>query len=220
MQALSEAVSDKTCAVMLECVQGEGGVNILSTEYLQGVYKLCAKNDILLIIDEVQTGIGRTGKFFSYMHHGITPDIVTTAKGLGGGLPIGCCLCSEKTSAVLGASMHGTTFGANPVVCAGANEVLNRIANDKFLDGVTKKGDYIAQTCEKIDAVRSVRHLGMMIGVELKKDNAKEVAAKCVKNGLLIITAKNLLRMLPPLTITYEEIDKALDILRKTITEE
>lgn len=212
-------VSDKTCAVMLEVIQGEGGVNILNKEYVKQIYDYCQNNDILVIIDEVQTGVGRTGKLFAHQHYNILPDIMTVAKGLGGGMPIGLCICGEKLKDVMTPSTHGTTFGANPVVCAGANYVLDRVTADGFLDEVEAKGKYLEDKLLSIDGIKNVRRMGLMVGIELKNGDAHEMAVKCVENGLIIITAKNLLRMLPPLVITYEEIDEAVKILEKTLKE-
>ena len=203
---------------MLEVVQGEGGVNILDKDYVQAIASLCEKNDILLIIDEVQTGVGRTGKLFAHEHYGVKPDLMTVAKGIGGGLPIGICICGVKLKDDRSPSTHGTTFGANPVVCAGANYVLSRVANAEFLNAVEEKGKYLEEKLLKIEAVKSVRRLGLMVGIEIDGD-AHEAAAKCVANGLLIITAKDLLRMLPPLTITTDELDEAVAILDKTLKE-
>ena len=219
MNALKNAVNKNTCAVMLELIQGEGGVNILDKDYVQSLVKFCNENDILIIVDEVQTGIGRTGKLFAFENYEILPDLVTVAKGLGGGLPIGLCMCGEKLKDVMSPSTHGTTFGANPVVCAGANYVLDTITADGFLDEVNKKGAYIEEKVLKLENVKNVRRMGLMIGIELKSGNAHDIAVKCVENGLLIITAKDLLRMLPPLVITYDEIDEALKILENTLKE-
>ena len=219
MNALKNAVNKNTCAVMLELIQGEGGVNILDKDYVQSLVKFCNENDILVIVDEVQTGIGRTGKLFAFENYEILPDLVTVAKGLGGGLPIGLCMCGEKLKDVMSPSTHGTTFGANPVVCAGANYVLDTITADGFLDEVNKKGAYIEEKVLKFENVKNVRRMGLMIGIELESGNAHEIAVKCVENGLLIITAKDLLRMLPPLVITYDEIDEALKILENTLKE-
>ena len=215
---LKNNIDEKTCAVMLEVVQGEGGVNILDKQYVQTVATLCEKNDILLIIDEVQTGVGRTGKLFAHEHYGVTPDLMTVAKGLGGGLPIGVCLCGDKLKTVMSPSTHGTTFGANPVVCAGANYVLDTIANDAFLSDVEEKGRFLEEKLLQLSGVKSVRRLGLMVGIEIEGD-AHDAAAKCVANGLLIITAKDLLRMLPPLTITKDELLEAVNILDKTLKE-
>lgn len=219
MNALKNAVNKNTCAVMLELIQGEGGVNILDKDYVQSLVKFCNENDILVIVDEVQTGIGRTGKLFAFENYEILPDLVTVAKGLGGGLPIGLCMCGEKLKDVMSPSTHGTTFGANPVVCAGANYVLDTITADGFLGEVNKKGAYIEEKVLKFENVKNVRRMGLMIGIELKSGNAHDIAVKCVENGLLIITAKDLLRMLPPLVITYDEIDEALKILETTLKE-
>lgn len=219
MNALKNAVNKNTCAVMLELIQGEGGVNILDKDYVQSLIKFCNENDILVIVDEVQTGIGRTGKLFAFENYEILPDLVTVAKGLGGGLPIGLCMCGEKLKDVMSLSTHGTTFGANPVVCAGANYVLDTITADGFLGEVNKKGAYIEEKVLKFENVKNVRRMGLMIGIELKSGNAHDIAVKCVENGLLIITAKDLLRMLPPLVITYDEIDEALKILENTLKE-
>ncbi len=211
-------VSDKTCAVMLEVVQGEGGVNILDKDYVQQIAAYCAAHDVLLLIDEVQTGVGRTGKLFAYEHYGVQPDLMTVAKGLGGGLPIGVCLCGNKLKDVMSPSTHGTTFGANPVVCAGANYVLDVIANDAFLNEVEEKGTYLESLLLQLDGVKSVNRLGLMVGIEIDGD-AHAIAAQCVQNGLLIITAKDLLRMLPPLIITKDELREAVNILEKTLKE-
>lgn len=219
MNALKNAVNKNTCAVMLELIQGEGGVNILDKDYVQSLVKFCNENDILVIVDEVQTGIGRTGKLFAFENYEILPDLVTVAKGLGGGLPIGLCMCGEKLKDVMSPSTHGTTFGANPVVCAGANYVLDTITADGFLDEVNKKGAYIEEKVSKFENVKNVRRMGLMIGIELESGNAHDIAVKCVENGLLIIIAKDLLRMLPPLVITYDEIDEALKILETTLKE-
>ncbi|MDD6645923.1 MAG: aspartate aminotransferase family protein [Oscillospiraceae bacterium] len=216
IENLLSKITDKTCAVMLETVQGEGGVNILDSDYLKEVSKICDERDILLIVDEVQTGVCRTGKLYGYMHSGITPDIVTSAKGLGGGLPIGICMVGEKLSEVMGPSSHGTTFGSNPVVCAGAKYILDTVNNPEFIDEVNKKGEYIKEELLKIKGVKAVRQQGLMIGIEVE-ENAGDIAKKCTENGLLIITAKTLLRMLPPLNITYDEIDEALSILKKVM---
>lgn len=218
IESLKDTITDKTCAVMLETVQGEGGVNILDSEYLQQVRKICDEKDILLIVDEVQTGVCRTGKLYGYMHSGIKPDVVTSAKGLGGGLPIGICMVNDKLKDVMGPSTHGTTFGSNPVVCAGANYIIDTVNTPEFIEEVNKKGTYFKEKLEKIKGVKSVRQQGLMIGIEVE-GNAGDIAKKCTENGLLVITAKTLLRMLPPLNIKYEEIDEALVILKKVMEE-
>lgn len=218
IESLKNTITDKTCAVMLETVQGEGGVNILDSEYLQQVRKICDEKDILLIVDEVQTGVCRTGKLYGYMHSGIKPDVVTSAKGLGGGLPIGVCMVNDKLKDVMGPSTHGTTFGSNPVVCAGANYIIDTVNTPEFIEEINKKGAYFKEKIEKIKGVKSVRQQGLMIGIEIE-GNAGDIAKKCTENGLLVITAKTLLRMLPPLNIKYEEIDEALAILKKVMEE-
>lgn len=218
IESLKDTITDKTCAVMLETVQGEGGVNILDSEYLQQVRKICDEKDILLIVDEVQTGVCRTGKLYGYMHSGIKPDVVTSAKGLGGGLPIGVCMVNDKLKDVMGPSTHGTTFGSNPVVCAGANYIIDTVNTPEFIEEINKKGAYFKEKIEKIKGVKSVRQQGLMIGIEVE-GNAGDIAKKCTENGLLVITAKTLLRMLPPLNIKYEEIDEALAILKKVMEE-
>lgn len=218
IESLKNTITDKTCAVMLETVQGEGGVNILDSEYLQQVRKVCDEKDILLIVDEVQTGVCRTGKLYGYMHSGIKPDVVTSAKGLGGGLPIGICMVNDKLKDVMGPSTHGTTFGSNPVVCAGANYIIDTVNTPEFIEEINKKGAYFKEKIEKIKGVKSVRQQGLMIGIEVE-GNAGDIAKKCTENGLLVITAKTLLRMLPPLNIKYEEIDEALAILKKVMEE-
>lgn len=218
IESLKNTITNKTCAVMLETVQGEGGVNILDSEYLQQVRKICDEKDILLIVDEVQTGVCRTGKLYGYMHSGIKPDVVTSAKGLGGGLPIGICMVNDKLKDVMGPSTHGTTFGSNPVVCAGANYIIDTVNTPEFIEEVNKKGAYFKEKLEKIKGVKSVRQQGLMIGIEVD-GNAGDIAKKCTENGLLVITAKTLLRMLPPLNIKYDEIDEALAILKKVMEE-
>ncbi len=220
IDGVKKLISDKTCAVLIECVQGEGGVNILDKSFVKELREICTENDIILIVDEVQTGIGRTGKLFCYENFDIKPDLITCAKGLGGGLPIGLCMCAEKLADVMQPSTHGSTFAANPVVCAGANYVIDTVSDKNFLLEVEEKGEYLRENLKKLDGVKSVRGLGLMIGIELEKDNARDIAVKCVENGLLIITAKNLLRMLPPLNISRGEIDEAIKILNNTIQED
>lgn len=219
LDALRLSANDKTCAVIMECVQGEGGVNILDKDYVKAVRDFCTEKDILLIIDEVQTGVARTGKLYAFEHYGIVPDVITTAKGLGGGLPIGACLCTEKLKDVLSPSTHGTTFGSNPVVCAGANYVLDIVSKPEFLQEVTDKGEYLKNKLQSVNGIKSVRNLGLMVGIELEKGDAHKIAEKCAENGLLIITAKSLLRMLPPLNITCAQLDEAVAILEKTLKE-
>ena len=200
----------------MEMVQGEGGVVNLSKEFVKDAEELCQRKDMLLIIDEVQTGIGRTGKLFAYEYFDVKPDIVTFAKGIGGGLPIGGALFGERACDVLKPGNHGTTYGGNPVACAGALEVLNRV-DDAFLTEVEKKGVYFKEKLSAIPEVASVSGMGLMIGVELKKKNAKDAVNEALEKGLMILTAKEKIRLLPPLTITYEEIDKGLKILEDVL---
>lgn len=214
---LKSHIDDEVCAVFIELIQGEGGVMPLSKEFVNAVSEVCKEKDILLLVDEVQTGVSRTGAVYCFQNYGIQPDVITSAKGLGGGVPIGACVCSKKLSDVMSAGTHGTTFGGNPIACAAAIEVLSRVTSNSFLEEVNKKGNYIRAKLSEMGNVREVRGMGMMIGIVTEKDNAKQVAAECVDNGLLILTAKNLIRLLPPLTITYEEIDKGLSILKKVM---
>lgn len=217
IEDLKAHLTDDVCAVFVELIQGEGGVMPLDREYVETVQQLCTEKDILFMVDEVQTGISRTGYFYCYQGYGVCPDVVTSAKGLGGGVPIGACLCTGKLSDVLSSGTHGTTFGGNPIACAAAIEVLSRVTTPGFLAEVSKKGDYIRECLSGIGNVKETRGQGMMIGIVTEKNNAREIAVKCVENGLLILTAKDLLRLLPPLTITYEEIDKGLAILKKVM---
>lgn len=217
LDSVKAAVTDKTCAVMLEFIQGEGGVMPLDKAFVLELADFCRDKKILLIADEVQTGMGRTGKLFCYEHYNVMPDVITAAKGLGGGLPIGACLCKEELGNVIGPGMHGSTFGGNPVVCAGAGAVLNRVGNGDFLQAVQEKGEYLREKLTAMVGISSVRGIGMMLGAALTDGNAKEIAAQCLKAGLLILTAKDVLRLLPPLTITYEEIDKGLAVLAKVL---
>lgn len=208
-------LTDDVCAVMMELVQGEGGVMPLEKEYVQAVYAACQKKDILFIVDEVQTGVGRTGTFYSYQQFGIQPDLVSSAKGLGGGLPIGAVLFGEKTQDTLIPGDHGSTFGGNPVVCADAVEVLNRM-DDTFLQNVTAKGRHMREEIEKMPHVTSVAGMGMMLGIELDID-VKPVVTALMENGLLVLTAKHKMRLLPPLNIAQTELEKGLSILKNTL---
>ncbi|MBW7572701.1 aspartate aminotransferase family protein [Caproiciproducens faecalis] len=219
MDSVKENVTKDTCAVMIELVQGEGGVLPLQAGFVKELSAFCAERDILLLVDEVQTGVGRTGKLYCFQNYGIMPDILTSAKGLGGGLPIGACLCGERLGTVMDAGSHGSTFGGNPVVCAGALAVLDVVGNEDFLQEVGKKGAYLTQKLSAMEGIELVRGMGMMLGAKLKNKTAKEIAQKCAENGLLVLTAKEMLRFLPPLTIMVEDIDKGLAILEKTIQE-
>ena len=215
MEDLRRVADQKTCAVAIECVQGESGVNALPRQFVTALEAFCKERDILLICDEVQSGNGRTGKLYAYEHYGISPDIVTTAKGLGGGLPIGACLFFEKTEHVLQAGDHGSTFGGNPVCCAGAVNVVSRLT-DEFLLEVQGKADYMRAKLKGFDGVTQVTGLGLMIGLGVKK-NSKEIAAECLKRGLLVLTAHERVRIVPPLTITKTEMDEGLSILKEVL---
>ncbi|HWP51311.1 MAG TPA: acetylornithine/succinylornithine family transaminase [Clostridia bacterium] len=211
-------VSDKTAGIMVEMVQGEGGVIPLDTDFVKKIAALCAEKDILLLVDEVQTGIGRTGYFYSYQAFGIQPDIVSSAKGLASGLPIGAVLFGEKTAETLVAGDHGSTFGMNPIACAGANVVLNRLTN-AFLDEVTRKGKKLSEAIAKCPNVASVTGMGMMIGIMPKKGTSKDIAAKCLEKGLIVLTAHEKVRLLPPLVITDTELEQGLTILLEVLEE-
>lgn len=207
----------KICAVMFEFVQGEGGVIPLEQSFVDSIFEECEKRDILTIGDEVQTGIGRTGKLLASEHYGKQPNVTTLAKGLAGGVPIGVCLADEKCCDVLTKGTHGSTFGGNPISCAGGNAVLNKVTNPEFLSEVMNKSEYFKKKLAEINEVEGIDGLGLMIGVRLKTKNAADVCKLCLDNGLLILTAKTKLRFLPPLTITYEEIDQGLEILKKVL---
>lgn len=212
IEALQAAATDDVCAVLFECVQGEGGVNNLSPTFVNAIAKLAKEKDILIAVDEVQTGNGRTGTYFAYQQYGITPDIVTTAKGLGGGLPIGAVLFGEKLQDTMTPGSHGSTFGGNPVVAAGACSIVERI-DDDFLSEVQRKSEKIRTALAKVKGVQSISGMGLMLGIETDKP-AGEVAKACLANGLLILTAKTKLRLLPALNISDAELDEGLEILK------
>ena len=216
MQAV-EKESENACAVIIECVQGESGVEALDKGFVRALRAFCDEHDILLICDEVQSGNGRTGKFCAYEHYGITPDIMTTAKGLGGGLPIGACLFFEKTEHTLKPGDHGSTFGGNPVCCAGAVSIVSRLTED-FLLEVQGKAEYLRAKLKGFDGVKRVTGLGLMIGLEVEKP-AKEIAQNCLKRGLLVLTAHEKVRIVPPLNITKTEMDEGLTILREVLAQ-
>lgn len=219
IDSVKALVSEKTCAVLIECIQGEGGVVPLEKSFVQSLAALCKEKDLLLVVDEVQTGIGRTGSFFCYQQFDVQPDIVSAAKGLGGGLPIGAVLFGEKTKDTMDAGTHGSTFGANPIVAAGANVVVDAI-DEAFLADVQKKSAYIFEKVQKFPHVKSVTGLGLMIGVEFEDGiTGKQVVDQCIPQGVLFLTAKAKLRMLPPLVITMEQIDQGLSVLKKVLTD-
>ena len=216
---LENMVDESTCAIMMELIQGEGGVMPLEEAFVKKVEALCKEKDILLIIDEVQTGVGRTGKLFAFQNYGITPDIVTTAKGIGGGLPLGCIMFGEKTEYTFGPSDHATTFGGNPVATAGAAYILNKL-DDEFLSEVEVKGKYITEKLLKMPHVEGVDGMGMMLGIRLDESvKAADIVKKGITNGVLALTAKTKLRLLPPLTISYEEIDAGLKAIESALSE-
>lgn len=215
VSALREALqAQDVCALLLETVQGEGGVRVLSAEYLQLARILTAERDVLLMVDEVQTGNGRTGKLFSYQHFGIVPDVVTTAKGLAGGLPMGACLLGEKVHDTLTAGSHGSTFGGNPICAAAALAVMEQL-DDELLSEVYAKGEWIRRELEKLPGVE-VTGMGLMLGVRTSKD-AKKLVGALLKRGVVTLTAKDKLRLLPPLTISWKKLQKAIAIIKEEI---
>lgn len=214
-----KAKSAGVCALMIELIQGEGGVLPVDPKFVEEAAKFCREKDILLIVDEVQTGIGRTGSLFCFMQYGIEPDIVTAAKGIGGGLPLAAVLFGEKTESVLKPGDHATTFGGNPVACAGAVEILNRL-DGEFLSKVAEKGEYFREKILKMPHVSGVAGMGLMIGIELADGiKAADVVKKGIEKGVLLLTAKSKVRLLPPLTATYAEIDKGLAALEEALAE-
>lgn len=220
-QAVKDAVTDKTVAIMLELIQGEGGVNVASQEFVVFLRKLCDDRNILLVVDEVQTGIGRTGKFFCYEHYGITPDIMTLAKALGGGLPIGAMVVKKEIADTLGPGMHASTFGGGPVICRAALAVLRAIHKEKLLKSCSKMSEYFISRLqplqEKYPVIKEVRGKGLMIGIELEKEG-KPVVEQCMHKGLLInCTHAKVLRIMPALNITKAQIDTAVGIIEEAL---
>lgn len=217
IDTLTKLVDEHTCAIMLELVQGEGGVVALDPLFVQEVRSLCDEKDLCLIVDEVQTGVGRTGTFLACEQYNLRPDIVTLAKGLGGGLPIGAVLVNDKIAAGMGPGTHGSTFGGNPVVCAGANVVLGRL-DERFLAAVREHGAQLRAGLEKLPHVTEVSGLGLMLGVQFEDGiQASDVLAACRERGLLVLTAKTRLRLLPPLVVTAHDIERALVILDEVL---
>ncbi len=218
IEALKAVVKEQQVAgIMMEVIQGEGGVNALSQEYLMAADALCKEEDIPFIIDEVQTGNGRTGKLYGYMNFKISPNIVSTAKGLGGGLPIGACMMDEKMESVLGFGDHGSTYGANPVCCAGALSVLERL-DDNFLGSVKRKSGYVFASLINAPGIESISGMGLMIGVKTKAP-AGAVVRACMEQGVLFLTAKDKVRMLPPLNISMEDLEYAIETLKRVAKE-
>ena len=219
LASLEAAAGSDVCAVRMELVQGAGGVLPLDKECVQAVAKLCAERDWLLLVDEVQTGVGRTGSLFAFQQYGVLPDVVSFAKGIAGGLPMSGSLASEKCRNVLGPGMHATTFGANPV-CAAAGLVVQETLSDDFLQEVTAKGEYLRGAIEALDlpCFGKTRGLGLMIGIEVKEGYTnKEIAGKLIENGLLVLTAGPGMRLLPPLVISKEEMDQGVAIMKKVL---
>ncbi|MGN0987488.1 MAG: aspartate aminotransferase family protein [Otoolea sp.] len=218
IEDLKAKIDDSTCGVMMEMIQGEGGVLPLEKEYVQAAEAICKEKDILLLVDEVQTGIGRTGSLFCYQQYGVQPDIVSMAKGLGGGLPIGAVMAAEKCADVLGAGTHGTTFGGNPLCCTAANTVLSIVNTPDFLQEVQKKGEYLKNKILSFgsDKVKTVRGMGLMLGIVVDKDERADLVAKLMDKGILVLTAgTEAIRLLPPLVISYEEMDEALAVMKE-----
>ena len=220
LESLEAAAGSDVCAVMVELVQGEGGVLPLDKDYVKAVEKLCAERDWLLLVDEVQTGVGRTGTLFAFQQYDILPDVVSFAKGIAGGLPMSGIMANEKCKVVLGAGTHATTFGGNPV-CAAAGLVVQEILSDAFLKEVQEKGEYLRKGIEALalPCFGKTRGLGLMIGIEVREGwTNKDIANKLIEHGLLILTAGPGMRLLPPLVISKEEMDKGLDIMKRTLS--
>ena len=212
MHELEIAIRDnKTAGFMIECIQGEGGVIPVDREYVKAARELCAGNDILFMVDEVQTGNGRTGRLYAYMNYDITPDVISTAKGLAGGLPLGATLLGEKVENVFGYGDHGSTFGGNPIACAAANSILSRI-DEKLLDGVRKKEELIRKTLADKPGIEDVSGMGLMIGIKTVKP-AADVVKACMEKGMLCLTAKDRVRLLPALNIPEDVLQRALSIM-------
>lgn len=204
--------SGSVAAIMIEVVQGEGGVLPLEYDFVKKLYEFTSQNDILLICDEVQCGNGRTGKLFGYMNYDITPDIVTTAKGLGGGLPLGATLLGERVKDTFTPGSHGSTFGGNPVCCAGAINILSRL-NEKVLDGVKRKSEFIINTLKNAKGIKGITGMGLMLGIETEGD-AGEIINECISKGILPIAAKNKVRLLPALNIPDDLLKKAVNVIK------
>ena len=211
------AAENKCAAIMIEIVQGEGGMNALDADFVKAVFETAEKHGLLVITDEVQCGSGRTGELFGYMNYGVKPDIVTTAKGLAGGLPIGATLLGERAENIFEPGLHGSTFGGNPVSCSGAVNVLSRLT-DCFLESVRGKGGLVRSMLSGAEGVESVSGMGLMIGIKTKK-TAAEVCAQCLKRGVLVLTAKDKVRLLPPLNIETELLIKAVKIIKEVCAE-
>lgn len=222
IKAFAAAVTDKTVAVLLEPIQGEGGINVPDAEYMQELEKICREKDILLIMDEVQTCMGRTGEVFAYKHYGIEPDAMTLAKSLGGGMPIGALVVNKKRDGILAPGTHASTFGGSPIVCAGALGVFDAIEEDNLLSNVNSMGEYLTEKLEGLKTstgkIRNIKGKGLMIGLELDVENGMAIIDECAREGLLInCTQMNVLRVMPPINVTKEEIDIAIERLGKAL---
>ncbi len=221
LESLNNAFSDKTCAIFLEVIQGEGGINIIDNNFLKQARKLCNKYDALLIFDEVQTGIGRLGSLFAYQSFGVIPDVITLAKGLGGGFPIGACLATKKAASAFQSGDHGNTFGGNPLACRVASTVIDEIINEKLLDNVNKAGSYITNKLNtfktKYPIIKDIRGMGLLIGMEIS-GSVKDFQTTCFNKGLLLVpAASNTIRILPPLNVNKGEVDEMLQVLEESI---
>ena len=217
MESVKAAVNEHTCAIMMELIQGEGGVMPLDTAFVKEVEAYCREHDLLLLIDEVQTGIGRTGSLFCFQQYGIQPDVVSMAKGLGGGVPIGAVMASKTCETVLGPGTHATTFGGTPMICAAANAVLSEVTKPEFLQSVNEKGEYFKQKLLAMDSgkIQDVRGMGLMVGIVVDPEQRAALVAEIMDKGVLVLTAgTNVIRLLPPLSISYAEIDEALAVMQ------
>ncbi|MCX7770717.1 MAG: aspartate aminotransferase family protein [Proteobacteria bacterium] len=223
IESVKSLLTPKTAGIMIELIQGEGGINVCNRDFLLELKSICDQQDILLIFDEIQTGVGRTGRFFCYEHFEIKPHIWTLAKGIAGGLPLGAIIALDEIAQVLEPGTHATTFGGGPVICSAGCSVVDRISNKEFLQDVEKKGKYLEEGLEKMKSkypFGEIRGMGLLRGVELKIDEPAKVVDRGLKNGLLLnITAGNILRLLPPLNIKVEEIDEFFDKISKTFDE-
>lgn len=218
IEELKDKADDSVCAVMIELIQGEGGVLPLDKEYVQQAAEFCRAKDILFLIDEVQTGIGRTGSLFCYEQYGVKPDVVSMAKGLGGGVPVGAVMASEICADVLGAGTHGTTFGGNPFCCAAARTVLSVVNKPEFLKEVQRKGEYLKNAILAIgsDKIKTVRGMGLMLGIVVDKESRTGMVNRLLEKGVLALTAgEETIRLLPPLVISYEEMDSAVAVIKE-----
>ena len=220
IESVRAAVNENTCAIMMELIQGEGGVLPLDPEFVKAVRALCDEKDLLLLVDEVQTGVGRTGSLFCFQQYGILPDVVTFAKGIAGGMPMGGVMAAPTCDTVLGPGTHATTFGGTPIVCAAAKVVLNEVSQPEFLAAVKEKGEYIKNTVLgwKSGKVKDVRGMGLMLGIIVDADARAALVSEIMDKGVLVITAgKDAIRLLPPLTISYEELDEALAVMKTVL---